>query len=107
MKEMSFHQLSISTALYTAVVPILKPCYWLSDVQVIFQQTERFEVFPSAGMVGKNFGKQGVAAPVSCRFWISGTAVPYMSACASLCKRQPTIILMTNRSISNLSLPLY
>jgi hypothetical protein len=38
-------------------------------------------------------GKQGVAAPVSCRFWISGTAVLYMSACASLCKRQPTIIL--------------
>jgi hypothetical protein len=45
--------------------------------------------FPSAGMVGK----QGVAAPVSCRFWISGTAVLYMSACASLCKRQPTIII--------------
>jgi hypothetical protein len=65
---------------------------YMSDVQVIFRQTERFEVFPSAGMVGK----QGVAAPVSCRFWISGTAVLYMSACASLCKRQPTIIYIYN-----------
>jgi hypothetical protein len=48
---------------------------WLSDVQVIFRQTERFEVFPSAGMVGK----QGVAAPVSCRFWDS--CAVYVSLC--------------------------
>jgi hypothetical protein len=64
--------------------------HWLSDMQVIFHkgstllhvcahlqvpQTERFEVFPSAGMVGK----QGVAAPVSCRFWDSGAL--YVSLC--------------------------
>jgi hypothetical protein len=49
---------------------------WLSDMQVIFRQTDR-EVwsFPSAGMVGK----QGVAAPVSCRFW--DICALYVSLC--------------------------
>jgi hypothetical protein len=45
---------------------------------------------PSAGMVGK----QGVAAPVSSRF--SGmSALLYVPAFASLCKRQPPIIQHT------------
>jgi hypothetical protein len=54
-----------------------------------YSTTVRFdESVPSAGMVGK----QGVAAAVLLA--ASGTAVLYMSAAASLCKRQPTIIVL-------------
>jgi hypothetical protein len=65
-----------------AAVPIPKPCYWLSELAGNTRQQKGLKLLQtflrevsSAGMVGK----QGVAAPVSSRFWDS--CASYISFC--------------------------
>jgi hypothetical protein len=71
-----------------AVVPILEPCYyWLSDMQVIFDKQRGLKLSRPVWSVSRE-GQPLLVAD-------SGTAVLYMLACASLCKRQPTTIHAT------------